>query len=123
MAENSRKHERATLGSERKRRRPMERNGLFFDPLQGEELSPVGEIGAETETGSDGGALGHEPTEDDADQGPHVGTRHPRQDPAELQEQRRRELDRVQEDLRRMAEGFPVAVAPSRRDRAGGRAR
>lgn len=108
----------------------MERTGLFFDPLQGEDLSPDEQVepadtaplgpGSEHQDAgqADSGGDGSGRSGVAAEVG--VGTRRHRPDPDVLRAQRRLELGRVQDDLKRMAQGFPVAVAPSRRDRAGG---
>lgn len=59
----------------------MHREGLFFDPLQDEPVVPA------------------------AADGPPEPARHRRLDAEELQAQRQRELTRVQEELRKMAQG------------------
>lgn len=83
----------------------MERNRLFFDPLQGEGRRPEENLLEQ---------------DDDGQESP-AAPRRRRLDPEEVQVQRRREMDRVQEELRKMASGLPVVISPSRRDRAGGR--
>jgi hypothetical protein len=83
----------------------MERNGLFFDPLQGEGRRPEENLLEQ---------------DDDRPESP-AAPRRRRLDPEEVQVQRRREMDRVQEELRKMASGLPVVISPSRRDRAGSR--
>ncbi|MFC3298077.1 hypothetical protein FJV46_08970 [Arthrobacter agilis] len=82
----------------------MERNGLFFDPLQGEgsthlDAPPQGTM--PPREGSEARA--------EAEPSRHATVRRDRPAPEELGAQRRRELDRVQEDLRLMAQGRPPA--------------
>lgn len=121
----------------------MERDGLFFDPLQGEQpqsgmdtgnadrsprpavLEQDGPVSGDARQGTSGqGTPGQDvPGQDvpglDGEPDVPIGTDRHRPDPEELQAQRQRERNRVEEDLKRMAQGFTVAVAPSRRERAG----
>ncbi len=69
----------------------MHREELFFDPLQGEDPPPRIEPG-----------------------------RRPKPDAGHLQDRRRQELERVQDELRKLAEGAaPAAVAARSRRRPG----
>ncbi|WDF33563.1 hypothetical protein PTW37_01105 [Arthrobacter agilis] len=82
----------------------MERNGLFFDPLQGEGSTNL-------DARPKGTMLPREGSEarGEAEPSRHTTARPDRPAPEELGAQRRRELDRVQEDLRLMAQGRPPA--------------
>ncbi|MHA7210028.1 hypothetical protein [Arthrobacter sp. MDT1-65] len=70
----------------------MHRDGLFFDPLDAEDDAPTQAPAPAPVPEQTAGPIA-EPV------------RHRRVDPEELQAQRRRELARVQAELRRMAAG------------------
>ncbi|RJT80024.1 hypothetical protein D6T63_09075 [Arthrobacter cheniae] len=87
----------------------MHRDGLFFDPLNDEKT--VHEDGAPEDDAEASSAAASEPR------------RHHRPDAQELKAQRQRELARVQDDLKKMAQCPPTSGVPPRRRPVTGTAR
>jgi hypothetical protein len=71
----------------------MHRDGMFFDPLDDDESPHMDSLSG-------------------------APSRNRALDPEKLKVQRQRELSRVQEDLKLMAQGVPLAMASPRRRRA-----
>jgi hypothetical protein len=86
----------------------MHRDGLFFDPLHDQKTVHKDDAPEDAEASS---AAASEPR------------RHHRPDAQELKAQRQRELARVQDDLKKMAQGPPTSVVPPRRRPVPGTAR